>query len=88
MGVAGLVMILGTTAYRSAKRRKLGIKPDAISSRILEISLLLLCLLAIILIPDLPDRLYNNPLFLVIIPAWVFIAYGLAYFKQSEMRDA
>ncbi|MCK4785506.1 MAG: hypothetical protein KAV87_17265 [Desulfobacteraceae bacterium] len=81
--VAGLIMILGSTAYRSAIRRKYGVKPDSTASIILEFLLLVICLLAVLLQRDLTDRIYNHPIFLVVVPIWVFIAYTIAFFKKS-----
>ncbi len=80
----GFVLVFGALAYRSAKQRGFGIKADTKLRRSSEIVMLVIALLIVVLQSDLGERSYQNPLFNVVIPIWVFVAYGLIVFRRSR----
>ena len=82
--LAGLVMILGALAYKSLKKRKLGIVKQSLIRSVLEYVALALIVLLIVLQNNLMDQIANDPVPNMIIPVFVFIAYGIVYFKKYE----
>ena len=84
VGLAGWVMILGATAYRSARRRKLEIISNSIWRIIFELFLMLLIVLAVLVPPlAVPKLQYEHPFTFIFIPAWAFVAYFWAFFRRS-----
>ena len=82
--LTGEVMILGSLAYRSLKKRKLGIVKSAEYRYALEILALILILALVILQRDFKTQLYNHPLPNFVIPVWAFIAYGIFFFRKHR----
>ena len=81
-----MVMVLGALAYRSVKKRRLGIKPDTKVRRGGEIALLTVALLLVILQRDFfTVRWYANPFVNVVIPVWVLMAYALIFFRKQRL---
>lgn len=75
-------MILGALAYRSLKRRRLGIKANSTARQIFEMAALVAALALVLLQNRLADRLYQDPFSNVLVPAWAVIAYAVIFFKQ------
>ena len=74
--VGGVTMILGALAYRSAKRRRLGLKPDSALRRGVEISLLVIVFLPIVVL-GLKGLgvVANHPVSGIFVPLWSVTAY-------------
>ncbi|HVC00301.1 MAG TPA: hypothetical protein VNJ12_13360 [Candidatus Dormibacteraeota bacterium] len=72
----GVTMILGALAYRSAKRRRLGMRPDTALRRAVEISLLVIvCLPLVILAAEGNDALWFYPWSGIVVPAGSLAAF-------------
>ncbi len=82
--IGGSVMVLGALAYRSLKRRRLGIKSDSTVRRGMEIVIIAAALCLVVLQRGFLDRLYLNPVVSLLIPAWVLIAYAVVFFKRPR----
>lgn len=80
--IRGVVIILGALAYKSLKKRKLGIVKSTRTRQFLETLALILILGLIVLQKDFKTQLANDPVPNFVIPLWVFIAYGVFYFKK------
>jgi len=81
-GVASLTLffvLVGVYAYRSQKRRKLGIKPDGKVRYIME-KIILLALIYISIMNM--DLMYSDPVPFLFLPAWVVIAYIVGWIKK------
>jgi hypothetical protein len=78
----GLTAILGAAAYRSAKQRRLGLKPDTGRRQLVEIALLILVFVPTIFAVTIPSGVVLNPWSSVIIPAWSLIAYLIVRFTR------
>ncbi len=77
--VGGWFMVLGSIAYMSAKKRKLGLAKETTLRKTLE----LIAVIIIIIMTVLTKRadLVNDPFPNVVIPAWAVIAYFIAFSK-------
>src|SRR5262245_21613269 len=73
--IAGLVMILGALAYRSAKKRKLGEAKSTLTRQAIEAALLLLICLLILAQNNLKHLIITDPVPNLIIPLWAILAY-------------
>ena len=73
--IAGPIMILGAAAYRSRKRRLIGLKPGTLLTRALEAAALAIILLLVGLQNDLLTLIRMDPVPNLIIPLWACIAY-------------
>jgi hypothetical protein len=82
--LVGEVMILGSLAYRSLKKRRLGIVKSTYYRKVFETLALILILALVILQRDFKMRLINDPLANFLIPIWAFIAYGIFFFKKNR----
>jgi hypothetical protein len=82
--LVGEVMILGSLAYRSLKKRRLGIVKSTYYRKVFETLALILILALVILQRDFKMRLINDPLANFLIPFWAFIAYGIFFFKKNR----
>jgi hypothetical protein len=72
----GMTAIAGILAYRSAKKRRLGLKPDSTAERRIEIGLLVLTWLPLLLVgAGGVDAIATNPVSCLIVPVWSVIAY-------------
>ena len=78
--VAGIYIILGSLAYKSAKRRRLGIAQPSKVKFILE----LVAIGVIFILVLLTNRveIYNDPFVNLLIPIWAVIAYFVISFKK------
>lgn len=83
----GWCVILGALAYKSAKKRNLGIVQDTPVRRIIEGVVMLLILLAVFF----TDRtvLTEDPFPNLVLPLWTLAAYGIVMTKKpgSEVHD-
>jgi hypothetical protein len=85
--VAGVVMILGALAYRSAKKRKFGEAKSTVMRLCFEIGLLVPIGLVIGLQSNLTHLIENDPVPNLIIPIWAIVAYlTVALIPASVMR--
>ena len=82
--ISGAVAVLGALAYRSLKRRRLGVKPDTGARKGMETAFLVAALLLIILQKGFLDRLNRNPFVNLIVPAWAIIAYAAVFFRRPR----
>jgi len=74
-----LIVLLGIYAYRSQKKRKLGVKPNRKLRQVMEI-ILLLFLMYISL--GKIDQMYEQPFILLTIPVWIITAYIVVWIKK------
>ena len=86
-GVAGLIMILGAVAYRSRKRRLLGLLPATLARKIREALALVAILLGVGLQRDLGALLAADPVPNLIAPLWALIAYFCAGIRIRHKTD-
>lgn len=77
-------MVLGGAAYRSLKKRRLGLKPDNIWRHLLEGSLLLALILIVILQKNLLYLIENDPAPNFVTPLWALIAYAVIVLKKRQ----
>jgi len=74
--VGGVTAIAGILAYRSAKERRLGLKPDSVARRGVEVGLLTLtCLPPLLLAIVSGAAIQTNPISCLFVPLWCVIAY-------------
>ena len=84
---AGIVMVLGALAYRSAKKRRLGEVKSTRTRVSLEI-ILLAAICAIILGQNnISQRMVTDAITNVLLPAWAILAYLAACRHAPEERD-
>ena len=86
-GIAGLIMILGAVAYRSRKRRLLGLLPATLARKIREALALVAILLGVGLQRDLGALLAADPVPNLIAPLWALIAYFCAGIRIRHKTD-
>ena len=82
--LAGVVMILGAIAYRSAKERKLGEAKWVLARRVLEVVLIVLICVVILTQNDLKRRITTDPIPNAIIPIWAIVAYLIIAFLPDR----
>jgi hypothetical protein len=81
----GVVMLLGIYAYRSQKRRKLGIKANSKLRQILEISALLFVIILTLFPQNVIYIMLQNPVSRLTAPIWILVAY-LVVWKRKYSR--
>lgn len=81
-------MILGGTACRLAKVRRLTSKPVNAWSPVIEAVLLMSVVLIVVMQYRLSVRFFRQPIANVIALAWAMIAYGTQVFKQRTLRQS
>lgn len=84
--IAGVEMTLGALAYRSAKKRRLGLTGPSASRRVAEIGALIAMVALVVFQTDVVRRMYEDPVPNVMIPLWVVIAYLVVQFVPPEKR--
>jgi hypothetical protein len=72
---AGVVIILGALAYRSAKKRRIGEAKSTLTRRFLEIASLVLICLVILMQNNLKYLIETDPVPNALIPIWAILAY-------------
>jgi|WetSurSiteA1Bulk_404760.scaffolds.fasta_scaffold49853_2 hypothetical protein len=82
--VAGLVIILGALAYRSAKKRILGEVKTSLLRKGLEVVTIVIIVAAVLLQNDLTNRIITDPVPNLIIPLWAIIAYAIIVLKRKK----
>jgi hypothetical protein len=75
MPQAGLVMILGALAYRSAKKRRIGEAKSTLTRQFLEVVSLVLICLVILMQNNLKYLIATDPEPNAVIPIWAILAY-------------
>jgi hypothetical protein len=74
--VSGAFMILGATAYRSAKKRRLQEVSSTLPRKFVEVALLLLVCVLVITQNNLAHQISNHPVSNLIVPLWAIVAYS------------
>ena len=77
---AGIYMVLGSLAYKSAKKRKLGITQPSKVKFIFE--LIAIALIVVLVLLTNRELLVEDPFVSLIIPIWAVIAYLVISFKK------
>lgn len=72
---AGIVIILGAFAYRSAKKRKLGEVQSSLLRKIVEAVAIITAMSVVLLQNNLIQAIESDPVPNLIIPLWALIAY-------------
>jgi GYF domain 2 len=75
MPQAGVVIILGALAYRSAKKRRTGEAKSTFTRQFLEIASLVLICLVILMQNNLKYLIATDPVPNAVIPIWAILAY-------------
>ncbi len=78
----GVITMFGVLAYRSVKKRRLGLKRNTALRRIWEMSLLLGMTILVVCPPNFLWRLEDNPVQNFVVPVWVFTAYLIVLWKK------
>ena len=73
--LAGVVMVFGALAYKSAKKRWLGEAKSTMTRQLLEIALLVVVCVAVLAQPNLKHLMVTDPIPNVVIPTWAIVAY-------------
>ena len=83
--VGGLYIIVGALAYRSCKRRRLGLRESTLGRKAAEIVgvTLVICHACVGWVMA-PQTAFNHPVYPVAVPLWVLIAYLVATFKKVK----
>ena len=79
--LAGVVMVFGALAYKSAKKRWLGEAKSTMTRQLLEIALLVVVCVAVLAQPNLKHLMVTDPIPNVVIPVWAIVAYLVIAFK-------
>ena len=82
--IAGPVIIVGTLAYRSAKKRNLGEAKNSILRKGLEGIAIVAILAAVLLQNDLKRQIATDPVPNLIIPLWAIIAYAVVVLRKAS----
>ena len=83
---AGIFMILGALAYRSAKKRKLGITQPSTVKLVSE--LIAIAIVIILVLLTNRDILVNDPFPSLVIPIWAVIAYVVISARKTPIKNA
>lgn len=73
--IPGIIIILGALAYRSAKKRKLGEVKSSKTRKIMEGFAIAIIFYIVLSQKHIFDKIYDDPLYFLIIPIWAIIAY-------------
>lgn len=86
---AGIFMIIGSLAYRSAKQRKLKLSQDSWLRKCFEVAALVLLSLMILMRTNVGplDLIYNYPFTYLLIPLWAIIAYLIAVTRKESLLE-
>ena len=82
--VAGPMIVLGALAYRSRKRRLLGLRKATLVRRCIEILALLVILAAWLLQKDIKLLIATDPIPNLVVPLWVIVAYFCTGLSRRE----
>ena len=81
--VGGIAAIMGAIAYRLAKQRRLGLRPDFGARRNVEVVFLALVFLTPVVQTVMAVDFVTRPWSNLIIPVWTLIAYAFVRFKKA-----
>jgi len=86
LGIAGAVIILGTLAYQSAKKRKLGLVKNTTLRKTTEGIIIVITFLIIFLQTDIQRLIIEDPVPNILIPIWVWGAYFIIVFRKPKQE--
>ncbi len=84
---AGIFIILGALAYRSAKKRKLHEVLPTLPRRFAEAFALVLIVAAVGLQKNALFYIATDPVPYLVIPLWVFVAYAVACLRSAKPKE-
>lgn len=84
--IAGAIMILGSLAYKSAKKRMLGLSAPSSAKQTLEILAIVAILLIVLLQNNIKVLMINDPVPNLIIPVYALVAYIVIFSHQSQKK--
>ena len=84
--VAGPVMIIGALAYRSARERQNNPATDTTLRHSIELLGISLIVFSVIMSNNLQRRAIEDPVPILIVPAWAIITYIVAVLKPRNQR--
>ena len=87
LSITGLIIIVGASACRSAKKRKIGAVGASTLRLSMEISAILIVILAIVAQKGLAKLIVEDPVPNLIIPAWVVIAYLYVFIGARKSKN-
>ncbi|MEX2514664.1 MAG: hypothetical protein WD335_00850 [Candidatus Paceibacterota bacterium] len=82
--LAGIYIVLGAIAYKSLKKRKLGIVQDSKIRPILEVVAIFAIVVLVLMQNNLRMHLINDPFPNLVIPLWVIVSYLIVYFRDIK----
>lgn len=83
----GTSAIISALAYRSAKKRNLGLVQSSSARKAIEIAGLGFMILLLITQKNYSDLLYVDPVPYLIVPLWGLIAYFVMFFKSNPKNN-
>ncbi len=86
MLIAGIIIILGALAYRSAKKRKLGEISGSSLRKALEVCAIVIIIAAVLLQKNLTYNMATDPVPNLMIPLWAIIAYMVIALKKQKAQ--
>lgn len=85
--LAGIFIILGALAYRSAKKRILEEVENTLLRKGLEVSALVIIATAVLLQNNLKSLIATDPVPNLVIPIWAIIAYIIIASKTKKVTE-
>ena len=82
--VAGLVILLGASAYRSRKKTNLSLVKTSKQRSFFEVLAVVIAMLITVMQANYGELIAEAPVPNFIIPLWVIIAYLVVYFRGSK----
>lgn len=84
MLAAGWYMVLGSLAYMSAKKRKMGMVSDSIQRKTFE--LIAIAIIFMLVLYTNREDMIEQSFHYVVLPAWAIIAYIVAFTKSTSVK--
>lgn len=82
--IYGPLVLIGVSAYRSAKKRKLGLYPSSETRIAFELLRIIIVATLWLSQKDLKYLIATDPFRNFMIPMWVLIAYGICFYKAPK----
>lgn len=86
LSVFAIVIILGSLAYRSVKRRRLGLAPDSTQRRVFEGIALLAIVILVLFRRDPMQHFHDEAFGSVYVPVWVLVAYATVLLSKPSSK--
>ena len=80
--ITGIVVLFGSIAYRSAKKRKLFEVPNTPVRILYEILMVIVSISLVAMQNNLPYLIESDPVPNFLVPLWVIIAYAVIFIRK------